>query len=188
MLVHIIRHGTASHLLENYRRKVNYEEICTLLHDWGTSSLTEVGREEINKVYENMVANYSHLYYSPLKRTRQSAKPFAKHPDILTSEEMPGLAEIFILPPFLPKRIKLSIGTWVYLCVFKSFYTLKVVTYLKEARNILKIVAESKKDSLLVSHQARIITIMLYCFFSFKWKVLRVNVKPAGISIVKKVK
>lgn len=186
MLVNFLRHGTASHLLEDYRRKVNHKQFCTLLEEWMIASLTDVGKQEIVKIVEKMKNNTYHLFYSPLKRTKQSAKPFSSNPDILTTQEMPALSEIIIKPPFLHPGIKLTIKSWIVLCVIKSLYTFSFVRYLKEARSIMNEVVKKEKDSLLVSHQARIITLVIYCIISPKWRILKVSVKPAGLTIVEK--
>jgi hypothetical protein len=99
---------------------------------------------------------------------------------------MIALAEIAIPPPYFPKWIKFSIRTWINLCVFKALYTFSIVKYIKEAKAIMKEVGQKEGDALIVSHQARIITLLIYCTLSSKWKVLQTNLKPAGLCIVER--
>ncbi len=188
MQIQIIRHGTASHLLEDYNRKLTYTEFVDLLYNWIPSPLTSVGKEEILSRAEDIkTAEYYHIYYSPLKRTKQSAKPFFRNPNVINTHEMQALEEIIIHPPFVPKFIKLSIRFWIILCIIKSIFNLSLIRYLGKAKTILREIESTSAslNSLIISHQARIITILIYCFFSTKWKITEINIKPAGLSIIK---
>jgi broad specificity phosphatase PhoE len=78
LLVYILRHGTAFHLLVDYKRKVNYHQFSELIKEWIIVSLTDVGRSEIEAKAEELKNTAFHLHYSPLIRTRESANLLLK--------------------------------------------------------------------------------------------------------------
>ncbi|MCB5230973.1 MAG: phosphoglycerate mutase family protein [Candidatus Cloacimonas sp.] len=185
MRIYIIRHGTASHLLEDLNQKVTRSEFLAILEEWEESKLTPLGEEEIEAKAKQLDNDFDYLYYSPLKRTEQTAKGFIKElKDPTHIEAIPGLVEIFIKPPSLPKKMKLKLKYWVALCVIRSLYTLRLTLYIKQARQILRYIKKAEGNALIVSHQARIITIIMYCKLSLKWRVVKTDFTPAGISII----
>ncbi len=179
-----LRHGTASHLLEDYRRKLTYDQFCDLLEDWVHASLTPEGVEEIKSGAKKFTNKKYRLFYSPLIRTKQTAKSLVEIAKPITQHELAALSEIFIYPPGFSKKIKISIGVWIFLCIFKSIYTLKIIRYVKEARHIMKVIKKYGDDAIVVSHQARILTIIISCLISPKWRILKIDVRPAGYTIV----
>lgn len=187
MQVFFLRHGTASHLLEDYRRRVNYREFCDLLYSWIKAPLTLEGISEIKTLAMKFTGQKYHLLFSPLIRTKQTAMSFIEQAEPISQHELTALSELFILPPAFSKKVKLSIGAWISLCVFKAIYTLKVVRYIKEARHIMKLIIKYQDDVLIISHQARILTIIISCLLSSKWKILKIDVRPAGLTIIKRV-
>jgi broad specificity phosphatase PhoE len=186
--VYLLRHGAASHLLIDYNKVVSYDKFVTLLLEWEKASLTPVGEEEVAKKFENLKNNYLHLLYSPLKRTKQTAKAFISNPHVVTAQAIPSLKEIRINPPRLFSKRRFKIRTWVALCVLKSLNSMKIIHYIKQAGSVLKEIEKVGEDTLVISHQARIITILLYCLQSLKWRIIKIDVKPAGISIIVKKK
>lgn len=187
MIIYILRHGFADHLLENYNRKVNFDEFCTLLDEWIEVHLTNEGKDDVINKGLVLKGTFRHIYYSPLRRTKQTAKAICHDGcDVITSIAIEELEEIYILPPKLNNKWKIKIKYWITLCVAKSIFSLKVFSYIKTARKIMRRVEENKEDSLVISHQARILTILVYCFFSRKWKINKIDVNPAGVSVVEK--
>jgi broad specificity phosphatase PhoE len=187
MRVYIIRHGTASHLLEDYQRKVNYEEFMEILEEWKKSTLTPLGEQEIQKQVNALKNMYTYIFYSPLRRTKQTARAFLTHPDNMTlSKALPQLTEIYISPPRMPRKLKIKIRYWVYLCVVKSLYTLSIFRYYFQARQIIHRVKKVKDDILIISHQARIFTLIVYAALSPGWKVIKTDFNPAGVCIIEK--
>jgi phosphohistidine phosphatase SixA len=187
MRVYIVRHGTASHLLEDLQKKVNHKDFLQILEKWNSSSLTSLGQKEIAVLGESLKNLYSNIFYSPLKRTKQTATAFMKSSDVpIKSKAVPQLAEIYISPPRLPGMIKLKY--WIYLCVAKSIVTFRIFHYLLQARKIIKLVKKTDDDILIISHQARIFTIIVYAFLSPYWRVIKSDFNPAGVSIIEKKK
>ncbi len=187
MRFYIIRHGTASHLLENLNRKVNRYEFISLLEKWKKATLTSEGEREIELQVKALGNNFSYLYFSPLNRTKQTALAFFKALDKPThTEALAELIEIYITPPYIPFKISLRLKYWIALCVLKSLYTFKIFIYLKEARNIIKSIKKVNDNVLIISHQARIATIIIYCLINPRWKVVKTDFSPGGISIVEK--
>lgn len=155
-----------------------------MVRDWEYAALTPTGVHQISKRVEEIGKNFTHLYHSPLIRTQQTATPFLNNTPNIFTQQLEKLAEIFIKPPNFPKWVRLSIRSWIVLCIIKSLLTLSIIKYLKEARHILKQIGNN--DSLIISHQARILSILMYCLISRKWKIVKINLKPAGLSIIKK--
>ena len=182
----LLRHGAASHLLTDYNEKVSYDSFIKLLSEWDKASLTPIGKKEVADRVADLKNNYSHLLYSPLKRTKQSAKPFLSDPHIIATQAIPELKEIKLRPPkVLASRI-LKIKYWIFSCILRSIYTLKIIHYMKQARSILNGIDKTGEDTLVISHQARILTILMYCLFSFKWRILKADTNTAGICIIAK--
>ena len=187
MRVYVIRHGTASHPLEDYQRKVNYGEFMEILEEWKKSTLTPAGEQEIKKQVDALKNMYTYIFYSPLRRTKQTARAFLSNPDNVTlSKPLPQLTEIYISPPRLSRNIKIKLRYWVYLCVLKSIYTLSIFRYYYQARQIIQRVKKVKDDILIISHQARIFTLIVYATLSPGWKVIKTDFNPAGVSIIEK--
>jgi broad specificity phosphatase PhoE len=186
MRFYIVRHGTASHLLDDLNQRVNRDKFLTILNEWEESTLTPLGEEEIRKQAELLKDKYHYLYFSPVKRTQQTAQAFLKHMSEAHAKELPELIEIFIQPPRVPKYKKLKLKHWIALCVIRSLYTLKIGLYIKQARHILNSIIKTHNDVLIISHQARIITIVIYCWLSPSWKVIMTDFSPAGVTIIEK--
>lgn len=187
MRVYIIRHGTASHLMEDYDKKLNYSQFVEILESWKKSTLTPLGKEEIAKQVNALQNMYSFIFYSPMKRTQQTAKAFLQnHQDYTHSKSVPQLEEIHISPPLLPNNIKLRLKYWIFLCLLKSVLTLRIFKYYIQARQIIKMIKRVKNDILIISHQARIFSLIVYAFLNPNWKVLKTDFNPAGVCIIEK--
>lgn len=188
MIVYLIRHGTASHLLEDFNKKVNQSDFLKLLEEWNKATLTPLGKEEISGLVNALNNKFHFIYYSPLKRTEETAKAFLNNPqnDNILYKVLPQLSEIFISPPRLPHSVKLKLKHWVFLCVLKSIFTLRIIKYYYQARQIIHRVKKVNQDILIISHQARIFTIIVYAFLSPAWKIVKTDFNPAGVSIIKK--
>ena len=158
-----------------------------ILDKWNRSTLTPRGKEEITEQAAALRNMYTYIFYSPLKRTEQTARAFLKNPgDNIESMAIPQLTEIYISPPRIPGRIKLKIKTWVFLCLLKSFYTLSIIRYFHQARQIIHLVKKVNDDLLIISHQARIFSIIVYAFLSPRWRVIRTDFNPAGVCIIER--
>ncbi len=187
MRVYIIRHGTASHLLEDYNKKMNYSQFLAILEEWKKSTLTPLGKEEIAKQVNALQNMYSFVFYSPLKRTQQTAKAFLQgRYDFTHSKSLPQLTEIYITPPLLPNNIKIKLKYWIFLCLIKSILTLRVISYFLQARKIIKTAKKVKNDILIISHQARIFSLIVYAFLNPSWKVIKTDFNPAGVCILER--
>ena len=187
MRVYIIRHGTASHLLEDFNKKLSYSQFLDIIESWKKSTLTPLGKEEIAKQVNALQNMYSFIFYSPMKRTQQTAKAFLRDPhDFTHSKSVPQLEEIYITPPLLPNTIKIKLKYWIFLCLLKSIFTLKIIRYYIQARQIIKMVKRVKNDILIISHQARIFTLIVYAFLNPNWKVIKTDFHPAGVCIIEK--
>ncbi len=182
MKVYLLRHGESEHLLDNWKRPVTGKEFITLMKKWQDSHLTPNGEKEIFSRIETLKDKYDLIFCSPLSRTVQSAIIVNCEQKII--EKLPILQEIYISPPLCFLNLKFSIRTWMFLCAIKSIFTGQMFSFILEAKKLFKKLALSRQNILLISHEARILSILAYAKLSPFWMVNKINFKPAGISII----
>jgi len=183
MKIYLIRHAEAEHLKENWLKKVSYQEFVHLLLKWENVSLTDEGKIHAEKTADLLLGKYDIISCSPLLRTRQTADLLNQHKRQILFDD--SLKEIIIYPPKFLINMKFSINSWIYICALKSLLSGEIFKLLKEAKEIYNTILTSGSNNILiVSHSARIRTLILYAHLNSYLKVVKKDYHPCGISEV----
>lgn len=183
MIFYLQRHGLATHLVEDYDKKVTREIFIQTTKEWKNAKLTNLGKNQVVDKQSQLEEKVDLIVYSPLFRAKQTAELMNTEGVRMQANSM--LEEILSAPPRFFFGLRLKIRVWIMICVLDSLLTFKIFKYLKEARTIFNTYRDHDKNILFVSHQARIITMLIYCFFSKDMSVKKIDTKPSGISIIR---
>lgn len=183
MKIYLLRHAQAEHLLENWNKKVSYFDFIKILHRWENVSLTEKGKSNLKKMAETLSGHFDVVFSSPLKRTVETSNIVNIFNRKVYFEE--DLREIIVHPPKILKKWKLSINQWIIICVFKSLFTGEFFKILKQAKDLLDLFVHSGSNSVLViSHSARIHSVLFYTLFNTLYVIKKKDVRPGAFSII----
>ena len=69
---------------------------------------------------------------------------------------------------------------------FLSLLNFKSLKIIKETRVLFKKISKKNSNTLCVSHEARIFSILVYCYFNFKWKIEKTDLSPLGLTVISK--
>ncbi len=184
MEIIILRHAEANHLLENWKQKVCYHKFNQLMAEWEDVPLTQKGLQQAEKTSDILEGNFDLIYSSPLKRAIDTARIVNKNNRNIILEDL--LKEIRIHPPRIFRSFTFSINSWIILCTFFSFFNGNFSKYMKQARDLFDFfISTDSKRLLVVSHSARIHSMIMYVRFCSYLKLLSSHYKPCGISVVR---
>lgn len=185
MRVYLLRHGDSDHLLENWKEKVSRNKFIQTQIRWRKSQLTEKGIYQAAAASKRIYGLSNFILYSPLDRTRQTMQ--IVNTENLPTQPCPLLKEIYVAPPKFFASTRLSIWAWITLAFIKMITTHKYKDILFQAHLILECAYQKKENVLLVSHKARIESIIQYAQKSKNWKVLQKEFLPCGLSILQRI-
>lgn len=183
MKIYLLRHAQAEHLLENWNKKVSYIDFMKILHRWENVSLTEKGKSNLKKIAESLSGHFDIVFSSPLKRTVETSNIVNIFNRQIYFED--DLKEIIIHPPTVLKNWKLSINQWIIICTIKSLFSGEFFKILRQARELFNLFVHSGSNSVLViSHSARIHSLLFYSLFNSLFVIIKKDVRPGAFSIV----
>ena len=184
-LVYILRHGHSEHLLGGFQHRVSSCRYVHSLRRWENASLTPEGHEQAEGVAARLRKACSCILSSPMRRTMQTAS-------IVAGEEhevrpLPLLREIDELPWRLPHWLRLREYTWFYVIFLLMLLDGRVLRLLREAGQVLCGALHAGRPCLLVSHKARILSLLVYARLHPRWRVVSCDLEPAGVTILARV-
>lgn len=183
MKVYLLRHGHATHQIGHFQRIVNRGEFMELLDHWLDAELTEQGIREMQQVM--VPEEIEEIYYSPLKRTRQSYEIIADNHNVLGTPEK-RLIEVDTPPLWLPGWFRTSLFNWFYLSSFTSLFDLEAWRVFRETSQMLRELGKKRKNVLCISHKVRIISFVLSAWLHPGWSVRETNTDPGCYTILEK--
>lgn len=183
MKIFLVRHAEADHLLENWNRKVSYNQFLEILYRWESVALTNNGRAYAKIISENLLGEFDMIYASPLPRTKETALILnQQNREIFYDDE---LKEIMTFPPKFLKNKSFTINFWINICILNSVFNGNLFKIIKEAKDLYNTFLTSGSNRLLVvSHSARIHSLIFYANLNSYLKVIKKDYKPCGISEV----
>lgn len=177
---YLIRHARATHLDQDWSRKLNGRDFVQLMKEWESAELTKEGEAHCRNWEGNIPAEM--IYHSPMPRARQTAA-LINHTNLPMQEE-PDLSEIFYPPLPIFYKMVLSIERWIDFCVYQTLFTLSCYSQIKESGALMNRLQKLHKNAIFVSHEARIVSMLIYAFLSPRWHIVSRNVKPLGVSVL----
>lgn len=184
MEILLLRHAEANHLLENWHQKVCYHKFNQLMQEWEDVPLTLKGEKQAEQTALLLNSNFDMIISSPLKRTIQTAKFVNQSNCKILFEDL--LKEIRIHPPAIFKNMTFSINKWILICTFFSFFNGEFHKAMKQAKDLFDIfIASDCKRLLVVSHSARIQSLVFFARFCSYLQLVSHNFKPCGLSVIR---
>ena len=183
MKIYFVRHGEASHLEEDwYKVKISRKEYIKKMIEWEHVDLTEQGRAQAANAVQKLPNNYKYIYSSPLQRTRQTAELLNVFDKKIQCVH--DLKEIVTTPPKIFMFNRLSIYTWIWICIIFSLLNGHVFRIIKKTRKLYKILLNKNEDMVVVSHAMRIRSFVFYAHFMPGLKVTAKDFSTCGVSVV----
>lgn len=184
MEILILRHAQADHLLENWHTKITYSCFIQKLNTWQEAPLTAYGRQQASYLAEKTDGQFDCILSSPLPRAVETAQLMNLSNRRLVFEE--NLSEIHMIPPRICRHFKLSINKWIFICVIMSFFNGEAFRIYRQARDLYdEFMSIDCKKLLVVSHSARIHSLIYYARMNACYRVISANIRPCGISVVR---
>jgi len=183
MKIYFVRHGEATHLEEDWHKsRISRKEFIKKMIEWEHVTLTELGKSQAINVANNLPNDYKCIYTSPLLRTKQTADRL----NVLNKEVhiIHDLKEIVTTPPKIFMFMKLSIFTWIHICIVFSLLKGQVFRMTKKAKRLYNFFFEINEDIVVVSHAMRIRSFVYYAYFIPKLKVVKKDFSTCGISVI----
>ncbi len=182
MLVYILRHGHSEHLAAGFRQRVNTRGLAQSIGRWKGANLTHLGKEQAGRAGELLRGSVSAVWSSPLPRAAQTAKLVAG--DMMPVQTKPLLCEIHEQPWPGPRRLRLRESTWFVAAFFCVMLDGRWRRLCREAREVLSAASAEQHPVLLVTHKARLLSLLVYARLHPRWRVLRTDTNPCGISVL----
>jgi len=181
--IYFVRHGEATHLEEDWHKnRISRKEFIKKMIEWENVNLTELGKSQAVDVAEKLPNDYKFIYSSPLPRTTQTADRLnIHHKEVHIIHD---LKEIVTTPPRIFMFMKLSIYTWIYICIISSIFNGQIFRITKKARKLYKYFRETNTDIVVVSHAMRIRSFVYYAYFVPGLKVIKEDFTPCGVSAI----
>ncbi|PID27764.1 MAG: hypothetical protein CSB55_07555 [Candidatus Cloacimonadota bacterium] len=176
--VYLVRHGIAEHLKFNRRKKMSSREVWELLQSWYFVSLTPEGAEKLYQTKEKVPDGIKSVWVSPLKRAIETSEIISDKNYEIVNE----LSEIMEKPPLFPDSVRLSVNFWIVLSTVKRIVNLGILKDISGCKKIIRKIKYSDDPVLIVSHEARILSLIIYAKMRGNVKIFNRNVKPGGIS------
>jgi len=181
-LIYVLRHGHSQHLVQGFRHRITSCEYVHSLQRWNLAELTQLGHEQAARAAEGLHGVCRRILSSPLERAQQTARHVAG--DELEVTTLPLLSEVDELPWRLPHWIRLREHTWFYAIFLCMLLDGRLPRLLREARAIVGQALEQPEPTLLVSHKARIMTLLAYARMHPRLRVLKCDLSPTGLSLL----
>jgi len=179
---YFVRHGHATHLEYERATKLNSKDVWMLFKKWENAKLTQNGIEALKLVKNKLPNNLKSFFSSPLLRTQETMRILSDSKPIL----LDSLIEIQEKPINLPLFLKLSVNSWIVFCTMQNILRLGFIKYAKQASQIFKELGGHDSPALIVSHEARIWSFILYSFFSHQFKIKSLDLMPGGITVIER--
>lgn len=183
--IYILRHGHSEHLKGGFHQRISAREYVHSLLGWETANLTEQGRREAASVSDDLRKTCKRIISSPLTRTLQTARIVAG--DAHKVKVHPLLKEIDELPWRLPSWLRLREMSWFYVIFLLMLIDGRVAKLLHEAGCVLRQGLCDDGPTLMVTHKARIISLLVYARIHPRWRVVTADLEPAGVSMITRV-
>lgn len=177
MKLYLIRHAQAEHLLENWKEKVTARQFVKTVKRWDLAMLTPKG---IEAAKQKIVPKHGKIFSSPMLRAYQTSELISSaHINVL-----PALKETFIKPFNFLNAIKFSLNSWMWITVATSLLDFSWIKFVRQNLRLLRIAKKHNSDVIFVAHEARITTILVLARLLFKWKYIKKDTNPLGISVL----
>ncbi len=183
MKIYIMRHGDSTHLVGDFQQKTDWKEFRRQLPSWDNAQLTELGIKQVKEASVKWRGTFNRIFQSPLPRAIDSAS-YMNQEGKIPMETWPDLREIDAKSMRLPSWIQLSLYNWFVYTFFNSIFNFGFFKIMRTASRIMRRAQNRKEPVLLVSHKARIMSLMLYAWLKPGWRIVSSITDPAGVTVV----
>ncbi len=178
-----MRHGDSTHLVGDFQQKTTWKEFRKELPSWDSAQLTELGIQQVKDASVKWKGTFNRIFHSPLPRATDTASYMNQQANV-PMEPMPELREIDTRSLPLPPWIQLTLYNWFIYTFFNSLFDFGLFKIMRTASRIMHRAQRCHEPVLLVSHKARIMSLMFWVWLKPGWRIVSSITDPAGVTVV----